>query len=193
MLDLERKMQEIITAGKRIYQRELVAGTDGNISIRCGDVLLITATSVSKGFLEQNKIAMIDLTGKSLLPEVKPSSEAAMHAAIYRARPDVNAVIHGHPPFATAYALAGKAFPNELVEARLMLGEIPLLPFAEAGSSLLAQQVGQACTTCRGALLQGHGAIVWDATMDMAACLLEALEQVAKTSLYAKMLQNIAD
>ncbi|MEG1538142.1 MAG: class II aldolase/adducin family protein [Clostridiales bacterium] len=191
MSELEQAVAAIIAAGKRIYQRGLVAGTDGNISVRCGDVILISATNVSKSLLDRDNIAMINLAGESLRPDIQPSSEAAMHRAVYIARPEIKAVIHGHPPFATAYALAGKPFPTELVESRLMLGKIPLLPFTEAGTTQLADQVGQTCVNCRGVLLGGHGAAVWDQELSMAICLLEAMEQVAKTSFYASVLQHL--
>ncbi len=181
-------VHNIIAAGRRLYQRGLVAGTDGNISVRCGETIFITASGVSKGWLTEADIVPISLDGQPAASGAKPSSEAALHVSVYRNRPDVQAVVHAHPPFATAYALAGMTLPQDLVEARLMLGEIPLLSFAEAGSLQLAEQTGAAARSYRGALLANHGAVAWDWQLDMAICLMEAIEQVAKTNWYAQML-----
>ncbi|MCR4963349.1 MAG: class II aldolase/adducin family protein [Firmicutes bacterium] len=186
----EQAVNDIIAAGRCLYQRGLTAGTDGNISVRCGDTVFITASGVSKGRLTAADIVPLDLDGRPLTCGAKPSSEAALHIYVYRNRPDVGAVVHAHPPFATAYALAGKDLPQDLVEARLMLGKIPLLPFAEAGTLRLAEQAGEAARAYRGALLADHGAAAWDRQLETAVCLMEAIEQVAKTSFYGQMLRR---
>ena len=193
MTDIEQKTADIIAAGRMIYQRQLVAGTDGNISIRCGESILITAANISKGLLTAADITLIDLNANPLMPEIKPSSEAAMHAAIYRADPAVGAIVHAHPPFATAYALTEQQLPEDMVESQLVLGEIPVLPYCPAGSKELAEQVSAAATGHKGALLAKHGAITWAADIRGAVYLLEAMEQVAKTGCIARILKNITN
>lgn len=193
MTDIEQKISDIIAAGSLIYQRQLVAGTDGNISIRCGESILITAANISKGLLTTTDIALIDLNGNPLLPGVNPSSEAHMHAAIYRADSAIGAVVHAHPPFATAYALTEQELAKDMVESRLVLGDIPILPYCPAGSRELADQVGSAVAGHKGALLAKHGAITWAADIHNAVYLLESLEQVAKTGCIARLLKNFTD
>ena len=105
--DAEAKAQ-IIEAGLRIYQRGLVAANDGNLSVRVGEnALWVTPTGVSKGFMTEDMLVKLDLDGNVLAGTRKASSETKMHLRIYQENPDVRAVVHAHPPAATAFAAAG--------------------------------------------------------------------------------------
>ena len=105
--DAEAKAQ-IIEAGLRIYQRGLVAANDGNLSVRVGEnALWVTPTGVSKGFMTEDMLVKLDLDGNVLAGTSKASSETKMHLRIYQENPDVRAVVHAHPPAATAFAAAG--------------------------------------------------------------------------------------
>ena len=107
--DAEAKAQ-IIEAGLKIYQRGLVAANDGNLSVRVGkNALWVTPTGVSKGFMTEDMLVKLDLDGNVLAGTRKASSETKMHLRIYQENPDVRAVVHAHPPAATAFAAAGIA------------------------------------------------------------------------------------
>ena len=99
---------DIVEVGRRLYARGYTASNDGNISVRLGpDRLLMTPTSVCKGFMTVEMMCITDLDGKKVAGERNPSSEMQMHLEVYRRRPDVNAVVHAHPPIATGFAVAG--------------------------------------------------------------------------------------
>ena len=101
---------DIVEVGRRLWVRGFVASNDGNISVRLDDKrLLMTPASVSKGFMTPDMMVITDLDGKLLegAPGRKPSSETQMHLVVYRNRPDVEAVVHSHPPLSTGFAVAG--------------------------------------------------------------------------------------
>lgn len=99
---------EILDAGRKIYQRGLVAANDGNLSVRVGDnALWVTPTGVSKGAMTEDMLVKLSLDGTVLEGTRKPSSETKMHLRIYQENPAVRAVVHAHPPAATAFAAAG--------------------------------------------------------------------------------------
>ena len=96
--------KEICEIGRRIYNNGFVAANDGNISVKVNDnEFYCTPTGVSKGFMTPDMIIRIDGTGKKIEGKLNPSSEIKMHLRVYRERPDVNAVVHAHPPTATAF------------------------------------------------------------------------------------------
>ena len=97
---------EIVEIGRRLHDRGLITATEGNISVRCPGGQLVTAGGVRKGSLTPDHVVRTDLDGRRIEGVHPVSSESAMHLAIYRRRPDVNAVVHAHPPFATAFAVA---------------------------------------------------------------------------------------
>ena len=105
-----RLRADIVEVGRRLWTRGFVASNDGNISVRLGpDRLLMTPASVSKGFMSPEMMVVTDLDGRlvAAAPGRKPSSEIQMHLVAYRHRPDVEAVVHAHPPLATGFAVAG--------------------------------------------------------------------------------------
>lgn len=125
--------KEIIEIGRRLWQKGFVAANDGNISVRLSDnVILTTATGVSKGFMTEEMIVKVDMNGKPLERSAKhkPSSEVKMHLEIYRQRSDIKAVVHAHPPYATSFAVAGISLDRcVLPEAVVFLGSVPIAEF----------------------------------------------------------------
>ena len=96
--------QQICDIGRRIYNRNMVAANDGNISVKLNDnEFLCTPTGVSKGFMTPDMIIRIDGNGNKIEGKLNPSSEIKMHIRVYKEPPDVNAVVHAHPPIATAF------------------------------------------------------------------------------------------
>lgn len=188
----ERLKQEIVEAGRRLWQRGLVAASDGNISCRLGEeAVLITPSGAAKGFLHPEDLLLLDDEGRVLAGAGRPSMETAMHLAVYRQRPDVQALVHAHPPLATAFALAGQDMnagaPDEV---KLQLGQIVLAEYGEAGSGTLAQNAAAAAKSGACAvLLARHGALTLGESIMQALFRMEALEQAAKMLLAARLLQ----
>lgn len=187
--DSQAKAQ-ILAAGLKIYQRGLVAANDGNLSVRVGEnALWVTPTGVSKGAMTEDMLVKLDLDGNLLEGTRKPSSETKMHLRIYRENPDVRAVVHAHPPAATAFAAAGIPLDRPVLqEAVVQLGEVPVAPFALPGSQAVADSVAPFCRTHRALLLEYHGAVTWGDTMEQAHYRLECLEQMALVTLHLKTL-----
>ncbi len=178
----ERAAADIVAAGARLYQAGLVAGNDGNLSVRLNEnEVLLTPTGVSKGELAPDMLALVDMRGNVLAGRMRPTSEWALHLAVYQHDPAVRAVIHAHAPYAAAFALAGRDLSGcKLAEVTECLGEIPLLPYAPPGSRELAEQVGRAAASCRGALMAAHGPVCWGADIRQALYRLEELELACK-------------
>ena len=181
---------EILSVGKKIYQRGLVAANDGNLSVRVGEnALWVTPTGVSKGDMTEDMLVKMDLDGSILLGTRKPSSEVRLHLRIYRENPDVRAVVHAHPPAATAFAAAGIPLDRPVLqEGVVQLGTVPVAPFAVPGTQGVADSVAPFCREYRAALLEWHGAVTWGETMEQAHYRLECLEQTALVTLHLKAL-----
>ena len=177
-----QEKQLIIEAGRRLWQRGMVAANDGNISCRVPGGYLITRSGVSKGFMSEADILVLDEQGKTLGDGPgQPSSETAMHLGIYPARPHTGAIVHAHPPYATAFALAGVDINQaQLEELRIQLGQVAMIAYAPAGTAELAQAASAAMADKRAGLLLRHGAIAAGADLNEAFYRLEALEQAAK-------------
>ena len=181
---------DILEAGIKLFQRGLVAANDGNLSVRVGEnALWVTPTGVSKGAMIEEMLVKLDLDGNLLAGTRRPSSEVKMHLRIYRENPDVRAVVHAHPPAATAFACAGIPLDRPVLqEAVLMLGPVPVAPFALPGSQAGADNLAPFCQQYRAALLEYHGAVTWGETMQQAHYRLECLEQTALVTLHLRTL-----
>lgn len=180
----------ILEAGRKIYQRGLVAANDGNLSVRVGEnALWVTPTGVSKGAMTEEMLVKLDLDGNVLEGIRKPSSETKMHLRIYREDPLIRAVVHAHPPIATAFAAAGIPLDRPVLqEAVVQLGTVPVAPFALPGSQGVADSVAPYCRQYRALLLEYHGAVTWGDTMEQAHYRLECLEQLAAVTLHLRAL-----
>lgn len=198
LMDWRKELQlrcEIVKAGKRLWQDGLIAHTDGNISVRLDeDWVLITPSGVNKGALKPYQILKIHRQSGDLDGNGKPSVETPLHLAIYYVRPDVNAIVHAHPPYATAFAAAGIALTEPVFpEMIVRFGEIPLVPYATPGTSRLAELVAEAFRDHEAALLQNHGAITVGRNLEEACGLMEALEWTAKSLWLAKGLGDVVE
>ena len=182
--------EELCRAAQLLYQRGYVVGHDGNLSLRLGeDRILITPSGVSKGRLEPDMLVVCDLEGRVLSGERYPSSETAMHLLVYKERPDAGAVVHAHPPMATAFAIRRTPLRESyLTETVSGLGEVPVAPFALPGSQAVADSVAPYCQAYRALLLEYHGAVTWGTSMEQAHYRLECLEQLATVTLHLRTL-----
>ena len=132
---------DIVEVGRRMYARGYTASNDGNISARLGpDRLLMTPKSVCKGFMTPEMMCITDLAGRKLQGDRDPSSEMLMHLEVYRQRPDVQAVVHAHPPIATGFAVAGIPLDRPvLAEVLTTLGSIPIAEYATPSTKELPE------------------------------------------------------
>lgn len=158
----------------------LIRGSSGNVSLRVGDTVLITPTGVPWDRLRGREIVALDLEGR-VRGHGFPSSEWRLHIALYRARPDVQAAVHTHSPFATAAALLGRPLPVLHDEGRLLFGEeIPLAEHAPPGTWELAHKAVAALAEGRAVLLAGHGLVTVDKRLSTALLLAEKAEEAAE-------------
>jgi len=164
-----------------MYERGMIASNDGNISARLdADEFLVTPTGVSKGFMSPESLVRVDGTGKPLFGQGKVSSEVKMHMEIYRFRSDVKAVVHAHPPYATAFAVARIPLtPCVLPEVVYSLGAVPLVPYALTSTEELARLVGEWSKKADALLLTNHGVVTAGADVESAYHKLESVEHFA--------------
>jgi len=170
----------ICQIGSRLWQRGLIAASDGNISVRIdADHILCTPSGISKGFLTANDLVLINLAGEKITGQREASSEIRMHLAVYTADSAIQAVVHAHPPHATAFALAEKSLPAGLMpEIDVLLGKVALVPFIQPGTQQIADAVGSVVNSnCHAALLARHGATTWGTSLEQAWIRMESLDQ----------------
>jgi L-fuculose-phosphate aldolase len=181
---------DIVEVGRRMYARGYTASNDGNISVRLGaDRLLMTPKGIAKGFMTPDMMCVTDLDGRKLQGDRDPSSEMLMHLEVYRQRPDVQAVVHAHPPTATGFAVAGIPLTRAvLAEVLTTLGSIPIAEYATPSTSELPAAVRKYIKAHDGMLLANHGALTVGADLFAAYFKMETIEHFAKISLVARLL-----
>jgi L-fuculose-phosphate aldolase len=181
---------DIVEVGRRMYARGYTASNDGNISVRLDAArLLMTPKSVCKGFMTPDMMCITDLEGRKLQGDRDPSSETLMHLEVYRQRPDVNAVVHAHPPTATGFAVAGIPLDRAvLAEVLTTLGSIPIADYATPSTRELPEAVRKYIKAHDGMLLANHGALTVGLDLFGAYYKMETIEHFAKISLVARML-----
>lgn len=187
----ERELREdIVEVGRRIWERGYVAANDGNISARLSETeILATPTGVSKGFLTPQMLVKVDMYGRLVEGDLKPSSEVKMHLAMYREREDVCAAVHAHPPTATGFAVAGMALDRPtLSEVVLSLKAIPLAEYATPSTDELSESIKPYLRDYNAFLLANHGALTLGRDVYQAYYRLETIEHYAQISLAAKIL-----
>jgi L-fuculose-phosphate aldolase len=185
--------EQLCDVGRRIWIKGFCAGNEGNHSYRLGpDRFLVTPTGISKGSLKPDDICLVDGQGKQLAGKRKRSSEFLMHAAIYKARPDVVAVIHSHPPHATAFAVAGVELPTCIhPEAEVFLGPVKLAKYVCPGDQRLAESILPFVKESNTILLGSHGVVCFDTDLEQCYYKLEIVDAYARILLLAKQLGNV--
>ncbi|MCL2707719.1 MAG: class II aldolase/adducin family protein [Defluviitaleaceae bacterium] len=181
---------EICEIGRRAYEKNFVAANDGNISVRLRDGgVLCTPTGVSKGFMAPEMICRLDASGSvtDAGSGAGPSSELAMHLRIYNERPDISAVVHTHPPYATAFAVANAPLSQPLSsETVYALGCVPVAQYGTPSTAEVAENVSAFVGLCDAMLLANHGALSYGADLIIAWHLMESVEFYAKLTYMAK-------
>lgn len=183
-----RLRSEIVDYSHRLHARGWVANHDGNVSVRLGaGRYLCTPGATSKAEVTADSLLIVDDAGARISGRTKPFSEMALHLCVYRARPDVQAVVHAHPAHATALGAAGRALDVPfLPEAVVSLGpDVPLVPLSAPGSAAVAQLQPYA-PLYDVVLIAGNGVLAWGDSLEQAYLRLELCEHLARIFLLAQ-------
>ena len=183
----------IVDVCHRLYARGLIAGGEGNVSARlAAGRILVTPAGVAKCDVRPSDLVVVDDRSGRPRDAGRPSTELAMHVHIYRARADVRAVVHAHPPMATAFAVAGETFDEPVLpEVVVALGPIALVPYATPGTDTLAKACQNAVKGHDVLLLANHGATTVGPSLSVAYGRMESLEHSARILLAARLLGRV--
>jgi len=189
--EMKRQICEI---GRRIYEKGFAAANDGNISVRMpGGHYLCTPTGVSKGFLKPSDIATVDDSGKQIGGDKPRTSEILLHLEIFHEQEWVNAVVHAHPPHATAFAVAGIDVPSCILpEVEIFIGQVPLAEYDTPGGKDFAETIlPHLRNKANTILLANHGAVACDKTLEQAYFHLETLDMYCNILLLSKEVGSV--
>lgn len=178
---------------KRLTDLGLCAGAEGNIAVRVApERALVTPAGLLMAELTADDMVEVDLSGRRVRGGRKPSSELDMHLRILRARPDVGAVVHAHPPVATGFSVAGEAFADcVLPELIFHVGWVPVVPYGTPGTPELGERIEPYLQGHDALLLENHGAVTLGPTLEDAVIRMESLEHAAKILLTARLLGRV--
>jgi L-fuculose-phosphate aldolase len=181
---------EIIAVGRKLWERGYVDGNGGNISVRLGaHLVLCTPTMISKGDLAPADICLCDLQGNLLAGRGPRTSELLLHLEIYKANAQARAVVHCHPPHATAFAITGTTPPIGLIpEYEMFIGPSAVARYETPGTQAFAETVLPFIQDHNTILLSNHGIVCWAETVTHAEWLVEILENYCKTYLIAQQI-----
>jgi len=183
--------EKIVRAGRELHDNGLVRGISGNISARIPDTdtFLIKPSGARMECLRSEELVLVDLQGNKIRGKSNVSLETLMHAAIYRARKDVQAVVHTHAPTATAFGVAKtEILPLQVEMFMLLPNGVPIIPFELPGSKALAQDVQKKIKGYDAVILENHGIVTVGSTIEAACSLNEMVEEGAKIQLLAMTL-----
>ncbi len=185
--------RDIVDIGKKIYDKNFVAATDGNISARLnGNRFLITASGSCLGELKPDELIFIDFEGNKLSGSGKPTGEMSMHLATYRERPDIQAVIHAHPPITTGFTIAGHSLAQCIIpEVVLIFGTIPTTEYATISTDEGADVIKKLIKNHDALVLDRHGTLTVGKDLTTAFHKLEKVEYCARTTLTAHQLGQV--
>jgi L-fuculose-phosphate aldolase len=189
----DRIRREVVRVCRHLYERGFIAGAEGNVSVRVTlDRIWITPAGCHKGMLQPEDLVLIDLEGRVHFGQGQPSSETPMHLVLYRSRPDIRAVVHAHPPLATALTVAGYGLEAALLpEAVITLGEVPTVPYHMPTTQRFAQEIGEVMRHAEAALLEHHGSVTVGPSLQVAFNRMETVERVAQIFYLAQTLGRV--
>src|SRR6516162_9025546 len=192
-MNIHKLKDQICEIGRRVYAKGFAAANDGNISVRLNDKeVLCTPTMVSKGYLKPEDLCVVDYEGKQLRGTRKRSSEILLHLAVYKHNPAVNAVVHCHPPHATAFAVAGEPIPKcVLPEVEVFLGEVPISIYETPGGQKFADTIIPFVKKCNTIILANHGTITFGPDLEKAYWNSEIIDAYCRILILAKQLGRV--
>jgi len=181
----EDQRKEVAYFMRRLYIQRLTTTSGGNVSFRVNaSIIAITPAATDKGRLKWKEVGLMELNGENLTPQLKPSMESDMHLDIYRKSATVNAIVHAHPIIASTFTASGRKIETDLTaEARAILGEPAIAPYALMGSKKLAKIVSNIARRYHVILMENHGVLTVGSTLLQAFDRLEVLEMAAKMNI----------
>jgi L-fuculose-phosphate aldolase len=192
---LERQIkEEICEIGRRVYAKGFAAANDGNISYRIAEnEVICSPTMICKGFMTPDDICMVDMEGKQLAGKRKRTSEILLHLSIMKARPDVKAVVHCHPPHATAFAVAREPIPQCILpEIEVFIGEVPFAPYETPGGQKFADTVLPFLKPGTNAMiLTNHGTVSFGDTLEQAYWRTEIIDAYCRILILARQIGGV--
>src|SRR3974377_1893913 len=193
MVNEYKLKEQICEIGRRVYAKGFAAANDGNISYRLNDrEILCTPTMGSKGFIKVEDICKVDYEGKQLAGTRKRSSEILLHLAVYKHRPDVQAVVHCHPPHATAFAVAGVPIPHCILpEVEVFLGQIPTAIYETPGTQKFADTIVPHLKSSNTIILANHGTVTFGPDLEKAYWNSEIVDAYCNILILARQLGNV--
>jgi L-fuculose-phosphate aldolase len=181
--------KEVARFMRRLYKNGLTSTSGGNISLRISDdIIVITPSATDKGRMRWREVGLMNILGENLTPELKPSIEYEMHLSIYRKKRDIRAIVHAHPVCASAFtAMKSKINTSLTAEARAILGDPRMVPYALMGTADLASLAAENILFSDILLLENHGILTTGSCLLQAFDKIEVLENAAKMTLIAEM------
>jgi L-fuculose-phosphate aldolase len=188
----KKERKEVAHFMRRLYDKGLTTTSGGNISKRItDDIVLITPSGTDKGFMKWEEVGIINILGENYTPDLKLSMETEMHLSIYRKKKSVSAVIHAHPLFASVFTAIKYNIDTTLTaEARAVLGEPTMVPYALMGTMELAKIVAESVTKSDILLLENHGILTTGTNLLQAFDKVEVIENAARMTLIAELMKK---
>jgi ribulose-5-phosphate 4-epimerase/fuculose-1-phosphate aldolase len=187
----ERALREaVVRWGRSLFERRFTVGSSGNISVKLADGFLCTPTNSCLGFLEADRLARLDVSGRAVGGD-PPTKELPLHMAFYEGRPSAKAVVHLHSTYATALSCLADIDPEDAIApitpyVVMRVGRVPVLPYTRPGSADIAPVVRKRAARNAGVLLANHGPVVAGASLESAVFAIEELEETARLILVTK-------
>ena len=166
---------------RKLYEKNLIAGSDGNISEKTGNQIVITPSGVNKSAIQEKDLCLIDTNGTNIKGQA--STEKYMHLAVYKYQKKARAVVHAHPPSAIALSLARpqwKTLPPAFPEIVIALGTVPFISYVKPGTKKLGEVLKPFVQNSKALILSHHGAVVWGESLEEASLIMEQLEHSCK-------------
>jgi len=191
-LIMKKNIAEIIKVSKEIYNKGLVSGKAGNISVKYNNVVAITPTLKSLSELNEEDIVLVDMEG-NVLTKGRPSSEVNMHLEIYKKRPDVKAIVHTHSPYATGFSFSSKQLKRLEGFGEIKSPYLSSIEYEKPGTSELALSASEGIETEDVLILKNHGVVCVSDSLKEAMLLAIFVEESAKTQFITLMLNSVED
>lgn len=193
-MEISEAKKEIIKTGEKLGRKNMSPGTSGNISLRLGENILITASGTCLYELEENEIVLMDRNGNLLEGSRKPSSEKHLHTKIYQMRPDINAIVHCHAPYVSTFAVCHKPLSRPIISENVFyFGEIPVAKYAMPSSNELVENTAKFFVMHDAVLMANHGIIVGGKNLREAYFKSETAEIYAQIYLQSLILGSPVD
>jgi L-fuculose-phosphate aldolase len=186
-----KERKEVASFMRRLYKKNLATSLGGNISKRVGEHFLITPTGIDKGKLKAKNVIILDETGKNITHWLNPSLEAGMHLQIYKDHPTVNAIVHCHSVFASAFSgMDIRINAHIIAESRMIIKEPVVAPYGLLGTPELAKNVSNTFAENKVLIMENHGVTAIGSEMIKAFDRIEVLENAAKMTFITHLMND---